>query len=432
MPVTLIRSSWSSGSLIFHEATSIAPSTTYNVLKIGTTAVQVGDTANLVDFAWYATGSASVVISASGTSFTLVGVNMATDAPVVITDTTATTNTSTGALIVSGGIAGKLDIACGNDLLLVSSGAVINFNAGNVTITHAAGALACTGALTLSIATASNSTTSGALIVTGGVGIAKELYVGLTSSLAGAITAGSTLGIAGLITSTSVTGFRSNATFAPDANRTNYGLAIGTRANALTVTMTGSNDQNLDPIQLNLLVAGANPGNSSTLNASYMLITHSTAMTNMRLKCADWNVAVSANVLDAYVFQGELVCSGGPTIGNEVSLVGLVLDAGAGAVTCGSWSGITLTMRGAGIPAIAYGININNAGAGTLLHGIRILASATITNGITFGTAAGYGPTYAFAFPAAGPWSATQATGDSGKIAIKIGADTRYLNVWTS
>lgn len=62
--------------------------------------------------------------------------------------------------------------------LFLANGGVINFNNGNVTITHSAGALACTGALTISIGTESTSTTTGSLIVTGGIGFSGDMYVG--------------------------------------------------------------------------------------------------------------------------------------------------------------------------------------------------------------------------------------------------------------
>ena len=76
--------------------------------------------------------------------FSLVGVDMATDAPVVITDATESTSTTTGALIVSGGISNAKDTYLGDDLFL-TSGAVINWNAGDVTITHSANSLAIAG-----------------------------------------------------------------------------------------------------------------------------------------------------------------------------------------------------------------------------------------------------------------------------------------------
>jgi len=144
MPVTLIKSSWSSGSLIFYEATSKAPSATYNVFSLGTGAVKVGDTANDVDFQYYGTGSLSAIIDCGAATFTLVGIATSTNGAVTITNATATSSTTTGALIVTGGIATAADITCGDDLFMQSTG-VINFAAGNVTITHSTGLLTMAG-----------------------------------------------------------------------------------------------------------------------------------------------------------------------------------------------------------------------------------------------------------------------------------------------
>jgi uncharacterized membrane protein YgdD (TMEM256/DUF423 family) len=143
-----------------------------------TGAINIGNGTKDIDFKVFL-GSASnyVDFNVGDTQMALVGVDITTDAPVVITDATATSSTSTGALIVTGGIATAADITCGDDLFM-SNGGVINFNAGNVTITHSAGALACTGALTISTGTESTSTTTGTLIVTGGIGFSGDMYVG--------------------------------------------------------------------------------------------------------------------------------------------------------------------------------------------------------------------------------------------------------------
>jgi hypothetical protein len=143
-----------------------------------TGAINIGNGTKDIDFKVFL-GSASnyVDFNVGDTQMALVGVDITTDAPVVITNATATSSTSTGALIVTGGIATAADITCGDDLFMPSAG-VINFNAGNVTITHSAGALACTGALTISTGTESTSTTTGTLIVTGGIGFSGDMYVG--------------------------------------------------------------------------------------------------------------------------------------------------------------------------------------------------------------------------------------------------------------
>ena len=142
-----INSKFASGNLVFYEK-AVGRTATGDVLTIGTTAVNVGGTAQSVDFGWYATGSASVVISASGTSLTLIAVNMATNAPVVITDATATSSATTGALIVTGGIATAADLSVGDDIF-IATGGVINFASSDATITHSTGVLAITPKLTV-------------------------------------------------------------------------------------------------------------------------------------------------------------------------------------------------------------------------------------------------------------------------------------------
>ncbi len=375
-----INSKFASGNLVFYEK-AVGRTATGDVLTIGTTAVNVGGTSQAVDFGWYAT-SASVVISASGTSLTLVGVNMATNAPVVITD-----------------------------------------------------------------ATAASSATAGALIVTGGIATAAGIWVGTTSRLVGAITADATLGIAGLVTSTSTTGFRSNPTFVPDANRTNYALAVGfghSATNELAVTMAAATTQHLDPIALNLNIIGANPTGSSTINGMYQNITHDTTdMSYLRLKNTDFNVVIGKDILDAYCYQGEIdFNAAGIAVGGEAAVMGLVMNAGTNAVT-GNLRGLIISMQGAGSYASVVGLEIRTTCGDVLGHGcseaIRIAGTPLPVVGIAMGnqTNNNEGPQYAFFFPSTGspdtgPWSATNATGDAGKVAIKIGANTRYINVYTS
>ncbi len=57
-----------------------------------------------------------------------------------VSNATEATTTSAAALVVTGGIANGADCYFGDDIFL-TSGAVLNFNAGNVTVTHAAGKL---------------------------------------------------------------------------------------------------------------------------------------------------------------------------------------------------------------------------------------------------------------------------------------------------
>ena len=138
-----IDSKFASGSLVFYEKT-VGRTATGDVLTIGTAAVKVGGTAQDVDFQVYGTGSLSAIIDIGAATLTLVGITSSTNKPLTISDATESTSTITGALIVSGGIANAKDTYLGDDLFL-TSGAVINFNAGDITLTHSANDLALGG-----------------------------------------------------------------------------------------------------------------------------------------------------------------------------------------------------------------------------------------------------------------------------------------------
>jgi len=165
----LINSKFASGSLVFYEK-AVGRTATGDVFTIGTGAVKVGGTAQDVDFQFYGTGSLSAIIDCGGATFTMVGITMATDKPLSITDATASTTTTTGALKVTGGVGiakglfvGEVvsvgtvcqpDASDGAALgttalmwsdLFLASGGVINFNNGDVTLTHAANLLTIGG-----------------------------------------------------------------------------------------------------------------------------------------------------------------------------------------------------------------------------------------------------------------------------------------------
>uniref|UniRef100_A0A6M3XWQ5 Uncharacterized protein n=2 Tax=viral metagenome TaxID=1070528 RepID=A0A6M3XWQ5_9ZZZZ len=271
------------------------------------------------------------------------------------------------------------------------------------------------------------------IAVTGISSITGATTITGTFGVTGAVTITGTVGVSGLITSTSITGFRSNPTFIGDLARTNYALAIGTRAAALTVTIGAGNDQDLDPIQLNLLVAGVNPGNSSTLNASYMLITHNTAMTNMRLKCSDWNVVVSADIKDAYVYQGEIDITASTAIGGEACVLGLTMSVSAGTVT-GLVRGLVILMSGASMPANAAAVYVNVGGGATLTHGLLFATQGgtTLTNAIYIEQ--GGTVTNILKFDATSATVVSTATGGatrSYKIRCAVGGVTGWLSLYT-
>jgi uncharacterized protein YjbI with pentapeptide repeats len=187
-----------------------------------------------------------------------------------------------------------------------------------------------------------------------------------------------TTGIA--FSSTMATGIAfSGSTLTPDANRTDIAIEVGSRATELDVAMTAAANQNLDPIQTNLNITGSNPTGSSTVNTIYQKITHDTTdMTNLRLKCADWNIAVAKNVKDVYVYQGQVDFSGTVTVNSEAAVMGLTMNFGSGTFS-GTGYGIVVAMTGASMPAsTSTGVFISNRAA-TLTRGLYIETNSTTT-----------------------------------------------------
>ncbi len=138
-----INSFWESGRLIFYEK-AYGHTTTGDVFILGADYVQVGDTANDVNFVWDGSSTGTFTLDAGAHTLAMTGLATSTDGAVTITNATATSSTTTGALIVTGGIATAADIWCGDDLFF-ASGAVINFDASDVTLTHAANLLTLAG-----------------------------------------------------------------------------------------------------------------------------------------------------------------------------------------------------------------------------------------------------------------------------------------------
>jgi len=97
-------------------------------------------------------------------------------------DTTTSTSNTTGAVIIDGGLGLAENLNMGGNLDVDGTATVT----GNTTLS---GTLDVTGDTNLNSTTGSTSTTTGALVVDGGVGIAENLYVGGDTNLTGEIAA---------------------------------------------------------------------------------------------------------------------------------------------------------------------------------------------------------------------------------------------------
>lgn len=135
----LINSVFASGSLVFYEK-AVGRTATGDVFTVGTAAVKVGGTSQDVDFQVYGTGSLSAIIDIGAATLDLVGLTSSTNKPLTISDTTESTSTITGALIVSGGIGFAKDMYVGDDVFLTSA-AKLDWAAGNALLTHSTGLL---------------------------------------------------------------------------------------------------------------------------------------------------------------------------------------------------------------------------------------------------------------------------------------------------
>jgi len=234
------------------------------------------------------------------------------------------------------------------------------------------------------------------------------------------------------IESSSRNAFSSAAIFVPSTSvGTDYVFAMGTYGTPLDVTYaSGAGAQHFLPFQMNVTPIGADPESSSSTNLMTCVITHDTlAMPHGRLKCTDFYTNISKNVLDAYVYQGELNFSDSSAF-NEAAALGLCVNASSGTVA-GKLRGIIVQMQGASQPTDTMAIEIRNIGSGaTIKDGVMMNAADTITNGVRM-----WGDvTNAFAFEAAdtGPviTGCDNVDDREGSIKITVAGVAKYLHYW--
>lgn len=116
---------------------------------------------------------------------------------------TNSTSTQTGSLVVAGGVGIGLDLNIGGSLTVggVSGQGAGNISAGAITTTN----LTVTGQALFTSSTNTTSTTTGAVVITGGVGVGKDLYVGGKIVGPGAIGIGTTSTYINVNTATTLT-----------------------------------------------------------------------------------------------------------------------------------------------------------------------------------------------------------------------------------
>lgn len=227
-----------------------------------------------------------------------------------------------------------------------------------------------------------------------------------------------------------------SATFTPETNKDNRAIELGSRSSEIGLAFVGgAGAENFEPIQMNFNCTGTNPASTSTINiwqGGLFLDTHD--LGNVRLKWSDLLTTVNFDCKDVYTHQAEIKFGAAASaVGGEVAVLGLVLDAGAGAVTCSAYRGINITMRGAGTPGNAMGIFMNVVAGVTVASAIHIEANGTITTGLVFDCVAGAGTvTNLFSVEITrGPAVATADDGDGeGSIRILVDGSPKWLKYW--
>lgn len=227
-------------------------------------------------------------------------------------------------------------------------------------------------------------------------------------------------------------------TLTPNTTRTDHALVIGGRStDELTVTFAGgAGAEHFEPVQVNFDFVGTNPASTSTVNVWQGGMTLDTGdLANVRLKWSDLLTTVSKACTDVYIHQAEIVLGGTTTVSSEVAVVGLVLDGGAGTITCSAYRGIGITMRGSGTPANADAVFINVVAGVTVASAVDIQADGTITTGIVFDCVPGSGTiTNLLSCEITnGPAVATAEAGDgAGSIKILVDGAAKYLHYWAN
>jgi len=172
-------------------ATGTATINNANTVVTGDLAVNGGDlTSTATSFDLLNTGVTTLNLAGAGTAIIIGAVTGATTIrnQVLVTSSTFATSAGTGALVVTGGVGVTGNIWVNDALRVVGQTTLGNVTAATSTATtlNVTGAATVGGTLSVTDSQNSNATTNGAIRVTGGVGIVKDVTIG------GALTVGVT------------------------------------------------------------------------------------------------------------------------------------------------------------------------------------------------------------------------------------------------
>lgn len=231
-----------------------------------------------------------------------------------------------------------------------------------------------------------------------------------------------------------------NATFLPTADRSDIAIAVGSRANALTITLANENTQHFEPIQVNVDVAGVNPLSTSDVSLMRMQSTHTTAtMDNLRLRHINSYMVIEQDIQAAYIYTGSLdLSTNAVTVTTEAAVMNLNLECAS--VVSGKVRGLIINMYGANLAgADSVGLEVRtDGGASVLDEGIRIwsVGGNSITTALDVRGTVTYFADFDNASGAAGTVcteSGTAATNWAGRVKVQTpDGNDAWVNVYST
>ena len=394
--------------------TTVSTSNTFNEFR-----TTFNDTANLVNSFTGGTGAifANTITTANGitvSTLTSGRVPLVSTAGLIVDDSNLTYNTSTdvltlggstdasssttGTLIVTGGVGVAKKLYVGTDLAVTSNTTLSgttdasSSTTGAVIVTGGVGIakklyvgtdLTVTANTTLSGTTDASSSTTGAVIVTGGVGVAKKLYVGTDLNVTSNTTLSGTTDA-----SSSTTG----AVIVTGGVGVAKKLYVGTDLNVggnttLTGELRGPSTFTIDPA-----VVGDDTG-TVVIRGNLQIDGLTTTINSTTLTVDDKNIVLASGAPNSAAANGAGITIEGSNANiiylstNDVININKNLEVQT--ITSGIWNGTTIAVAngGTGITsfgtgvATAIGVNTGTAGAFVVVDGVLgTPSSGTVTN----------------------------------------------------
>ena len=324
--------------------------------------------------------------------------SMSTPSVLKINDTTASTNTTSGALIVAGGIGTKGGINVGdastfsNSVSITSNFATTSSKTGALTVSGGIGAI---GNVNIGSSNPSSSTTTGALVVSGGAGIGGSIYVGGNMNVANAMT-GSSLTLSSTTASTNST---TGALIVDGGIGTSGSLNIGGKVSTGDILSVSSTKASTSTITGAITaVGGIGIGGDAYIGGS---VTTSGSLTvggpmnaSGGLTCSSSTITGSLDV-SGKVTSGSLMT--GPINASTATLTGSL--SAPSATLSGNLSTNTLSVSGnsaltGSLSAGGLTVSGNSSLTGSLsTSGLTVNGNSTLTGALSVGSTLGVSST---------------------------------------